>query len=502
MTQVASIYCRISADKTGEGLGVERQEAECRTLCERLGFEVGEVFVDNDISATSGKTRPAFERLLKSNPQVVVTWHTDRLARLTKDLERLISLDVPVHAVTAGHLDLSTPSGRAVARTVTAWATFETEQKSLRQVAAARQKAEKGRPAWGGTRVVGFERDGAHIGREAVAIRAGYSALLEGASLASVGRDFDAAGVRPARAASWSLPALKKVFLAPRNAGLRTYRGEVIGKGNWSPIVSEEVFRGVEAILTDPARKTNPGTSRRQHLGSGLYLCPKCGARLFSNWQKDRRTGTNRRAYRCQPSGHLQRLAVPLDRQAAILATRVLVLPGAREAFTENTERPDADALRAERATLTARRDVELPQALAAGLSVAQVVEASRTLNERIDAINALLVSETSADVFGDWWTDGPDEGIDAEVTHFEGLPLHKRTAILTTLFDKITVSAERGGGLDVEPSATTRRILEDLGERLDNLARLAVEHVTAPADPAQVEALARAATERLKRRP
>ena len=52
----------------------------------------------------------------------VSTRHTDRLVRLTEELDRVIKVEVPVHTVTAGDLDLSTPAGRAVARTITAWA--------------------------------------------------------------------------------------------------------------------------------------------------------------------------------------------------------------------------------------------------------------------------------------------------------------------------------------------------------------------------------------------
>src|SRR3954467_5697610 len=107
----ASIYVRISLDKTGEGLGVERQEEACRKLCADHRWQVREVFCDNDISATTGKRRPGFEALLASDPEVIVVWHTDRLVRLSRDLERVIDLECNVFAVTAGHIDLSNPAG-------------------------------------------------------------------------------------------------------------------------------------------------------------------------------------------------------------------------------------------------------------------------------------------------------------------------------------------------------------------------------------------------------
>jgi len=42
----AAIYCRISDDREGRGLGVARQEDDCRKLAERLGWEVAKLYRD------------------------------------------------------------------------------------------------------------------------------------------------------------------------------------------------------------------------------------------------------------------------------------------------------------------------------------------------------------------------------------------------------------------------------------------------------------------------
>ncbi|MEO6988327.1 MAG: recombinase family protein, partial [Aquihabitans sp.] len=59
----AAIYARISSDD-GTALGVARQVEDCERLAVELGWEVAEVYVDNDVSAYSGKKRPAFERMV------------------------------------------------------------------------------------------------------------------------------------------------------------------------------------------------------------------------------------------------------------------------------------------------------------------------------------------------------------------------------------------------------------------------------------------------------
>ena len=52
-------------DRDGRSLGIARQEADARELAGRHGWDVVEVFSDNDTSATA--YRPAFERLLKTS---------------------------------------------------------------------------------------------------------------------------------------------------------------------------------------------------------------------------------------------------------------------------------------------------------------------------------------------------------------------------------------------------------------------------------------------------
>lgn len=48
-----AVYVRMSQDRAGAGLGVERQERECRELVDKLaGHTVTAVFSDNDVSAS------------------------------------------------------------------------------------------------------------------------------------------------------------------------------------------------------------------------------------------------------------------------------------------------------------------------------------------------------------------------------------------------------------------------------------------------------------------
>ncbi|HEV7828232.1 MAG TPA: recombinase family protein, partial [Pseudonocardiaceae bacterium] len=87
----AVIYCRISEDRSGEGLGVARQREACEQLCAARGWHVVEVLEENDRSASTTKARPLFTRLLEMvearDVDAVVVWHVDRLVRRLVDLE-------------------------------------------------------------------------------------------------------------------------------------------------------------------------------------------------------------------------------------------------------------------------------------------------------------------------------------------------------------------------------------------------------------------------------
>src|SRR5699024_151889 len=200
------------------------------------------VYEDNDLSATTGRERPAFEALLASEPEVIVAWHQDRLLRVTADLERVIELGVNVHMVKAGHLDLSHPAGRAVARTVAAWSTYEGEMKAERQRLANRALALQGK-RWWPHRPFGNNMDGSLNAEEAEALRWAVRHVVNGGTFAGVAREFQSRGLRTAKGGEWNVGNVRPALMSPRIAGLNEYNGEIVGKGQWEAAVPEEEWQ-------------------------------------------------------------------------------------------------------------------------------------------------------------------------------------------------------------------------------------------------------------------
>jgi len=287
------IYVRISKDRGGGGLGVDRQEGDCRQIIADTD-DVVEVYVDNDRDAYSGKPRPAYRRLLADadagSLDAIVAWHPDRLHRRPVELEEFIDVverrGLAVQTVRAGNLDLATPAGRMVARQLGAVARYESEHKADRQRAKHRQLALAGRSPGGGTRPFGFDDDGVTVREdEAVVIREAAGRMLAGESLRSVCADLNERGVATPTGGRWQSTPLRRMLTAARLSGQREYRGEIVADAVWPAIISREQTAALRRLFADPARDKR--RSARGYLLKGLLRCTDCDSVLVARPRSD-----------------------------------------------------------------------------------------------------------------------------------------------------------------------------------------------------------------------
>lgn len=367
----AVIYTRVSIDRTGQSLAVERQERECRELAEKLKLSVSRVFVDNDISATSGKRRADFEALLASKPKAIIVWHQDRLLRKGTDLERVIDLNVPVYTVAAGTLDLATPAGRAVARTVAAWSQYEGEQKAVRQLSKNVQLVESGLPVPGRPRF-GFE-PGNIVAKpeEAEQVRRLFADFLDGASIRSL-----------AQRMGWRNLRVRETLMNPAYAGWVVRDGvQYEAHESVARIVDRDTFEKVQAILMAPGRRTSPGGTIR-HLASGIARCGVCDAPL-----------SYRNSYLC-----LRDLGHPTIKKEFLETS---IREGVVEALTfGKVEIPESDRLHEidRRMVELEATEAELAAALAGGMKWTAIAPQQAALDsERLDleAERATLLAQS-----------------------------------------------------------------------------------------------------------
>lgn len=409
----ASIYCRISKDRVGAGLGVGTQERDCRELAASLGAEVVKVFTDNDVSAYSGKPRPGYRDLLtciaNNGTDYVLVWHTDRLHRSPAELEDYITLcentGVKTITVKSGDLDLASPTGLMMARTLGNFARFEVDHARERMTRAKQRSAEAGK--WkGGRRPFGFDADGVTIrAGEASALREAVDRVLAGQSIRSIARLWNEQGITTTTGKPWTLHGPRRVLLRPRNAGLMEHQGEIIGEAEWPAIIEPEKWRAVVRVLEDPSRRTNGANLATRWLGSGLYLCSTCGGTV----RADRgREGIS--TYRCREASHVTRVQAPVDDYVRGVIAERLRQPDVADLLRPATPEVDVRAIEARVIEIEERKN-QLAEMFAENVIDAQQLTAgTKTLSAELEDLRERLRVAYSGGAF-DGIGDAPDPG-------------------------------------------------------------------------------------------
>jgi site-specific DNA recombinase len=411
----AAIYTRISDDPTGREAGVDRQLNACRELAGRLGWEIVEVFSDNDISAYNGKRRPGFEALLTAMKagrfSGLVVWHVDRLYRSMKDLERLIDIaevgEVQINSVNSGNIDLTNSAGKMIARILGSVARQESEHHAERRRDANKAQAQAGRWRSTGMRCYGYDRTGVPLEPEATLLRTAARDIRAGRSLSAIATEMNAAGHRTVNGARWTNLHLRRALMVPRIAGLSVHQGKIVGPGNWEPILDKAVWEDLCVFLKNPARKTTISFERK-HVGSGIYRCGYrtpdadpadpdsiCGRKLYAAYPHGQGRSMT---YTCRPRVHLGRNGAALDRYVEGVALGQLIKNRIGTGLRQTESNADIAELRAQRDALMTVKD-QLATLLRTGvLDVAGVEREATILTGQITALNIQLADAVPYD--------------------------------------------------------------------------------------------------------
>jgi DNA invertase Pin-like site-specific DNA recombinase len=404
--QRAILLVRISDDREGEGLGVGRQEADGRKHADRIGWEIAEVIVENDTSAfkrrrvklPDGTTalrvvRPGLRRSLdllgSGERDGLIAYDLDRYTRDPRDLEDLIDLveqqHVPVTSVT-GSLRLDTDADVTMARVMVAVANKASRDTSRRVSRKHEELAKQGKFGGGGSRRFGYERDGTTIRQdEADAIRTMAEMVMAGASYYEVTAWLNADGPRPVNAAEWKSRSVESILTGPRIAGLRVFRGEVVGAAAWPPIIEREAWDDLQVAIATHMGHRRRGTQTFKRWLTGLLFCCECESRL---------TGWSGPMYWCAtPKGGCGRISIDapkaeaeVERQLLAYLANPVVLARLRDAVSVSSTaaaRADVEADEQqlkELAGMWARRELSFAEYQEARAIIAARLEESRDL--------------------------------------------------------------------------------------------------------------------------
>lgn len=298
MTGSVVAYLRISSDRDGLELGVQRQREDCEELARRLGYDDVEYIVENDTGAStrSRKKRPKFEDMMRrveaGDVSIILAYSNSRLTRRPAEFEDLIKVHektgVRFFTVVSGNDDLGTADGRMIARIKASVDAGESERSGERVSRAAQQRAQSG--IWhGGPAPFGYcvTQDGP-TGKNVLQVHEPHAAmlreaadrLLAGDTLYGICNSWNEQGLTTSRGAHWRSKTLRSALLSLAVVGKTK-----VGVRGWEPVLENDTWEQVGAMLRNPSR-TFPlpatGHTAKRTMGGGLTVCGICGKSMVS----------------------------------------------------------------------------------------------------------------------------------------------------------------------------------------------------------------------------
>ncbi|MCG3757400.1 recombinase family protein, partial [Amycolatopsis sp. Poz14] len=299
---------RVSKDRNGRERSPEDQHADHVRSADRMGLNlVGPSYHDiGSASEYARKKRDDFERLMTDlredtfNAQILMMWENSRGSRQEGEWIALIDLAKSRGVVfwiemRGRFFDPADPFDRAELVKAAADAALETNLLSMRVLRGTKSAAAQGRPH--GKTPYGYIRRYDERTRELIAqelhpeqapvVKELFKRVAKGDTLYTITKDFAARGIEKKSGGPFTSQHLRSMLVNPAYMGVRVRdperkQGKYLGpktqayKGIWEYIVTPAMYRRVQRILGDDARRTNRGGSDVKHWLSMIAKCGVC----------------------------------------------------------------------------------------------------------------------------------------------------------------------------------------------------------------------------------
>lgn len=295
MAHVALYLRKSSRDDTG-GLDAQERRGKAYAAQHWPGVSV-EVYRESDrgVSAVDGSaTRTEFERLMAAVDADRVAWvWANEQSRFTRSEAEWHATAARLHSagITHAHFHIGgvVECVSLPASIVAAVNAHETRTLKDRVRAKLADNATQGFPH-GGARF-GYRRDGRTLridAAEAEIIRGAANKVLSGHGVESIAADLYRQGVRGRYGGRPTGQAVEMWLISATTGGMIQHQGQIIGPGNWDPILDEGTWRAVRAKLAE--RHNGPTHPRKYVLTGGFAVCGGCGAPLRGGVRGNRTT--------------------------------------------------------------------------------------------------------------------------------------------------------------------------------------------------------------------
>jgi DNA invertase Pin-like site-specific DNA recombinase len=324
---VAGRYSRVSKDKRGDQRSVEEQDVDNLGVCEAEGWDPGEPYCDNDLSASrfSRKKRDDWDRLIEDLAErrfhVVILWESSRgdrrLAHWITFLDLCRDIGVLIHITSHERTydvrkrrDYKTLAEEGLDSADASELTSERVQRGSKS--RARKGRPHGRDLYGYERVYGLDEKGrrdlvdvvpderprttSSLKGEPVSythagvVREIIERLASGDALRNVAVHLNGRGIPSPRngAKGWTSTRVREIATNASYAGKRVYKGEVLEGVDpvWPPLVDVVTFQAAGSRFAPPGSvRRNEGSVKR--LLAGLAVCGVCGRKVRRMGRKE-----------------------------------------------------------------------------------------------------------------------------------------------------------------------------------------------------------------------
>jgi len=442
----AVLYLRLS-ESDDASTAISRQEADLRARCQREGWDVTAVLIDDGLSG--GKRRVKADRalsmLLEHEADVLIVWKFDRWSRqgLASLADLLGVLDKRPAALFISDRDnlssADTATWEMQVGMLATLAKMERKNMQMRVASSIARLRRDGRYS-GGTVPYGYRPDVNPTGPgrvlvvddvEAAIVHEAARRILDGASVYSVTTDLNAREIPTRRGATWSIQALRQILTADAIVGRVKHHGEIVRDDEgipmkvWPPVLDVEIWHRVRAHLGADLPKGDPKPQRRRRarLLSGVVTCALCNAPLYV-----KTNGAGNAAYACTQRSNgrpCPGVSISADRLEEYVTEEFLRKVGDADVMERVEEAPEdggrADVERALRETAAAMADDD---ADVLALSARLVSLKAHRAELRDKPTNRVVRLVATGETFAEAWESGD------EASHREMLAAH--VAILT----------------------------------------------------------------------
>lgn len=310
--KIAALYIRVSTDDQLE-FSPEAQRKALIDYAKKNGYVIDEryVFVDEGISGTSAKRRPAFQHMIalaKKKPKpfdAILVHKFDRFARSREDsvvYKSLLRRDCGIKVISITEHMEDDKFSVILEAMLEAMAEYYSLNLSDEVMKGMTEKATRGQvqhPATFGYKTVDSKY--VIIEDQAEIVRLIFDKFVnEGIHCSSICRLINAMGIKNIRGNEWDVRGIKRILRNPAYIGTlrwnyvgrdKNYKSWVKDESEWiivenahEPIIDKELFEKANKRLDgQSANKSNkrPASYEIKHYLSGLLRCSNCGGTLI-----------------------------------------------------------------------------------------------------------------------------------------------------------------------------------------------------------------------------